>query len=98
MFHHGVSCLAGKIMAEPEGGITVRTPGPVTNPGMAMALEPRIIARIREVARSLQAGCCAGDGVDRSGQSAFQGHHVWNARVTGLNIRAGDGELSSDSR
>ena len=46
---HGVNYLVKKIMAEPEGEITVCTLGPMTNLAMAMALEPRIIPRLREV-------------------------------------------------
>ena len=46
---HAVNFLVEKIMASPEGELTVCTLGPMTNLGMAMALEPRIIPRIREV-------------------------------------------------
>lgn len=46
---HAVNFLVEKIMAEPEGELTVCTLGPMTNLGMAMAMEPRIIPRIREV-------------------------------------------------
>ncbi len=46
---HAVNFLVDKIMSEPEGEITVCSLGPMTNLGMAMALEPRIIPRIREV-------------------------------------------------
>lgn len=46
---HAVNYLVDKIMAEPEGELTVCTLGPMTNLGMAMAMEPRIVPRIREV-------------------------------------------------
>ena len=46
---HAVDHLVRTIMAAPEGELTVCTLGPMTNLGMAMAMEPRIVARIREV-------------------------------------------------
>lgn len=46
---HGVNFLVERIMAAPEGEITVCTLGPMTNLAMAMTMEPRIIPRIREV-------------------------------------------------
>lgn len=46
---HAVNYLVEKIMAEPEGELTICTLGPMTNLGMAMAMEPKIIPRIREV-------------------------------------------------
>jgi purine nucleosidase len=46
---HAVSFLVEKIMSAPEGELTICTLGPMTNLGMAMAMQPRIISRIREV-------------------------------------------------
>jgi purine nucleosidase len=46
---HAVNFLVEKIMSAPEGDLTICTLGPMTNLGMAMAMEPRIISRIREV-------------------------------------------------
>lgn len=46
---HAVHFLVDTLMAAPEGEITVCTLGPMTNLGMAMVMEPRIIPRIREV-------------------------------------------------
>ena len=46
---HAVNFLVDKIMSAPEGELSVCTLGPMTNLGMAMALEPRIVPRIREV-------------------------------------------------
>ena len=46
---HAVQFLVDTLMAAPEGEITVCTLGPMTNLGMAMVMEPRIIPRIREV-------------------------------------------------
>jgi hypothetical protein len=45
-----VNCLVRTIMDAPEGELTVCTLGPMTNLGMAMAMEPRIASRLREVA------------------------------------------------
>ncbi|BCH26687.1 nucleoside hydrolase [Mesorhizobium sp. L-8-3] len=47
---HAVNYLVETLMAAPEGELTVCTLGPMTNLGMAMVMEPRIIPRIREVA------------------------------------------------
>jgi purine nucleosidase len=46
---HAVNFLVDTLMAAPEGEITVCTLGPMTNLGMAMVMEPRIVPRIREV-------------------------------------------------
>ncbi|BCH34662.1 hypothetical protein MesoLjLc_65920 [Mesorhizobium sp. L-8-10] len=46
---HAVNYLVEALMAAPEGELTVCTLGPMTNLGMAMVMEPRIIPRIREV-------------------------------------------------
>ena len=46
---HAVNWIVDTLMAAPEGEITVCTLGPMTNLGMAMVMEPRIIPRIREV-------------------------------------------------
>jgi purine nucleosidase len=46
---HAVNYLVETLMAAPEGDITVCTLGPMTNLGMAMVMEPRIVPRIREV-------------------------------------------------
>ena len=46
---HAVNFLVEKIMSEPEGELTICTLGPMTNLGMAMAMEPKIIPRIKEV-------------------------------------------------
>ncbi len=46
---HAVDFLVRAIMAAPEGELTVCTLGPMTNLAMAMAMEPRIIPRLREV-------------------------------------------------
>ena len=47
---HAVNCLVRTIMDAPEGELTVCTLGPMTNLGMAMAMEPRVASRLREVA------------------------------------------------
>ena len=44
---HAVHFLVDTLMAAPEGEITVCTLGPMTNLGMAMVMEPRIVPRIR---------------------------------------------------
>ena len=46
---HAVDYLVRAIMASPEGELTLCTLGPMTNLGMAMVMEPRIISRLREV-------------------------------------------------
>lgn len=46
---HAVNFLVDTLMSAPEGEITVCTLGPMTNLGMAMVMEPRIVPRIREV-------------------------------------------------
>lgn len=46
---HAVNFMVDALMSAPEGEITVCTLGPMTNLGMAMVMEPRIIPRIREV-------------------------------------------------
>lgn len=46
---HAVNFIIRAIMEAPEGEITVCTLGPMTNLGVAMTMEPRIIPRIREV-------------------------------------------------
>lgn len=46
---HAVNYLVRTIMDAPEGELTVCTLGPMTNLGMAMAMEPRIVPRLREV-------------------------------------------------
>ena len=46
---HAVNWMIRTIMDAPEGEITVCTLGPMTNLGMAMVMEPRIIPRLREV-------------------------------------------------
>ncbi|MDH6232299.1 purine nucleosidase [Mesorhizobium soli] len=46
---HAVNFLVDTLMAAPAGEITVCTLGPMTNLGMAMVMEPRIVPRIREV-------------------------------------------------
>ena len=46
---HAVDYLVRAIMASPEGELTLCTLGPMTNLGMAMVMEPRIIPRLREV-------------------------------------------------
>ena len=46
---HAVNFLIDKIMSEPVGELTICTLGPMTNLGMAIALEPKIIPRIKEV-------------------------------------------------
>ena len=46
---HAVNFIIRTIMEAPEREITVCTLGPMTNLGVAMAMEPRIIPRIREV-------------------------------------------------
>ena len=46
---HAVNWMIRTIMEAPEGEITVCTLGPMTNLGMAMVMEPKIIPRLREV-------------------------------------------------
>lgn len=46
---HAVNFLVETLMAAPEGELTICTLGPMTNLAMAIAMEPRIIPRIREV-------------------------------------------------
>ncbi|MBU0585376.1 MAG: nucleoside hydrolase [Alphaproteobacteria bacterium] len=46
---HAVNFLVRTIMDAPEGELTVCTLGPMTNLAMAMTMEPRIVARLREV-------------------------------------------------
>lgn len=46
---HAIDFLIDRLMAEPEGEITLCPLGPLTNIAMAMVKEPRIIGRIREI-------------------------------------------------
>jgi purine nucleosidase len=46
---HGVDFIIDTCLAEPEGSVTLCPVGPLTNVGMAIAKEPSIVPKIREV-------------------------------------------------
>ncbi|MEO3997725.1 nucleoside hydrolase [Mesorhizobium sp. CAU 1732] len=46
---HGVDFIVEKLMAEPEGTVTLCALGPLTNIALAMIREPAIVPRIREI-------------------------------------------------
>jgi purine nucleosidase len=46
---HGVDFIVETLMAEPAGAVTLCPLGPLTNIGLAMVREPRIVPKIREI-------------------------------------------------